>query len=138
MFHERPLSRKHQHQEFFFRFFNDPIKFTSDNIATYNIAFIMRRNSIYYKNFREVIQRLFEAGILEQIPGISMFAKSTRGSSGFDAFEMHFKKYERKKDQVVLSLDYLHAGFLVWVGAVIVSIIVFVGELIVSAINERM
>lgn len=138
MVHERPSSRKHQNREFYFRFYNDPIKFTSDNIATFNIAFIMMRNSIYYKNFREVIQRLFESGILQQTQGISMFSKKLRGSSKTDAFERFFKNFERKKDQVVLSWDYLHAGFLVWAGAVIVSLIVFVGELIVSAINERM
>lgn len=121
---ERPLNAKVQRQTFFYRKYKDPIKFTSDNLATYNFAFAMKKNSIFFKNFRDVLQRLFESGILQQVRGLSFF--TTTGRKDTDALASLFKPYERKKSNVILSMDYLQAGFIIWAMAVGVSVLAFV------------
>lgn len=94
------------------------------------MVFAMQKNSIFFENFRDVIQRLFESGIFLQIPGLSAYTKT--GGFEKDLFASSFRPYERKGTNVVLSWNYLYAGFAVWAVVVVVSVLVFIGELIVS------
>lgn len=127
---ERPAIAKIQSQEFFYRNYTDPVKFTTDNLVTFNLAFVMKRNSVFYKNFRDVLQRLFESGIYQQVRGLSFFTKTGRRDD--DAYVSFFTPYNRKKSNVVLSFNYLQAGFIIWAMAVGVSVLAFIGEIICS------
>lgn len=82
---------------------------------------------MYFKNVRDVTQILFESGIFHQNQGLSIFTKTGRYQD--DAFAISFRIYDRKIEHVVLTWDYLYASFIVWFVAVIISILVFVGEL---------
>lgn len=83
----------------------------------------MRKNAIYFKNFRDVIQILFKSGIFLQIPGLSFYTKTGRIED--DSFESLYKLYERKGNHVVLSWNYLYAGFVVWALVVGASVLVY-------------
>lgn len=128
---EGPPDQKIRNQEYILKLYKDPVKFTSDNFDFFSLAFAMKKNSIFFKNFRDCIQRLFESGIFQMIPGLSDYTRHFKD----DWFQITYKPYERKGVNVVLSWNYLYAGFVVWAVVVAVSVLVFVGELLVSKIK---
>lgn len=127
VFKERPTDPKRQKLEYIIKEIKDPVKFTSNNIYTCTVALSMLKNAIFFKNFRYVTQRLFEAGIIQRIPGKSDYSLSGKANEQSEIAE-EFQIYNRKRVNVVLNWNDLSAGFYVWIGTVVLSIVVFVGE----------
>lgn len=126
---ERPTNPNRQKLEYIIKDMKDPVKYTSDNIFTCKIGLLMLKQTIFYKNFRDVTQRLFEAGIIQRIPGRSDYSMSGQFQDQIEIAES-FKVYNRKRFNVVLNWKDLCAGFYLWAGAAVFSILILIGEII--------
>lgn len=106
--------------------FNDGkflVKFIEDDLNFEFIAFASMHNSIYFKPFRDAVERLFEAGITNFFPAKSV---SEFILNYIDIFN------REDHDNIVLTLEHLEAGLWLWLGCVTASVIVFIGEMTVS------
>lgn len=124
---ERPSDPKRQKMEYIINDLEGPVKFTSNNIQTCNLALSTLKQTIFYKNLRDATQRLFEAGIIQRIPGKSIYTLKDDAQEKNRIAEQ-FQIYNRKRVNVVLNWKDLCAGFYVWIGAAFLSIVVFIGE----------
>lgn len=122
----RPEFSKTETNEYYFKTYENPVKFTKNNYFTTRSVFAMDKNSIFFVQFRSILLRLFETGLIDQF------------SYSLDYyFKINFKEYERKKDEIILSWNYLYAGFYVWFGALLISFVVFVCELLYSKFMKK-
>lgn len=106
-----------------FKFNDHLVKFIEDDLFFEFIIFIGVHNNVLFKPFRDAIERLFEAGMMEIIPG-----------HDFGELILNYMEIFNREDHdnIVLTLGHLEAGLWLWLGCVIASIIVFIGELIIS------
>jgi hypothetical protein len=112
--------------EFKYLKFEDPVKMSRNNLFDSSLSgFKFEKNFIFYGTFRDELQKLFEFGIIDELKG--NFAEKIKKLS---SSEQSIDVYESKKSEVVLSWDNLYAGFYLWIGACVISTIVFVGELV--------
>lgn len=121
----RPEFKKTRTEEYLFGNFTDPVKYTNDNYFTSRVAFGMIKNSVLFVNVRNILERLLEAGLVKRESGFIL-----------KEYTNLYKIYERKKTQIILSWNYLYAGFYVWFGAVLISSLAFVCELIHSKLKN--
>lgn len=104
-----------------------PVKFIDDDLFVVFFGLAIPKNSIFYKLFRDGVQRLFEAGITRIFPGQDFY----------DNKEQIFKVFDRDNhDGVVLTCKLLDACFYLWLGYVAISILVFIVELIVFRLTK--
>lgn len=122
------LNPKKRKLEYKFKGYDDPVKFIDDSVLTTLYGIAMQKNALVFNQFRDVLQRLFEAGLTQKYPGMTLFVSDDI----LDDFSVH----ERSESQVVLTWNHLYAGFYVWLGAVVISIIAFIGEHIVYRFNQ--
>lgn len=117
----KPKFLKTGTEEFLFENAKYPVKFTKNNLYSTRHVFGMDKNSIFFIQFRKILRRLFESGMIDQ------------NSSKLKEHKKVYIPYERKKEEIILSWNYLYAGFYVWLGALLISSIVFVFELMYYA-----
>lgn len=96
------------------------VKFSRDNAFTFLEGFTLEKNDVLFKPFKKVIQRLFEAGILEKYPGKNAVNVNK---------ENNIKIHDTQKKLVNLSLTHLQAGFVIWLSFVMIAIVSFFGEI---------
>lgn len=106
----------------------DPVKFIQDDIFKFPIVFAMKRNFILTEAFYDKIEKLFEAGIIQNMKALSLSLSSTGKEN---ALNYYFKIHPIEMKRVALSWKHLDAFFLVWLGLVFLSILVFLGEIAV-------
>lgn len=112
--------------------FDDPVKLLKDNAGSFFMGFRMYSNNLYFRMFAKEFQKLFEAGITEMIDQQTM-ADITRNLK--DYFEIHV---ETRDEVTPLTLTDLHAGFIIWLSVVLVTIFVFICELIKHKCTREM
>lgn len=106
-------------------YYNDPVKFASDNIISVPLGFTVTRNAFVSATFYDVMQKLFECGILIKVDGVDCYDKLD------EEIVKQMTSYVKVKTMVVLSWEHLHAGFVVWAIAVLICIVVFIAEILV-------
>lgn len=114
-----------RHSEYKYWEYEHPVKFASDNLFTEFLGFTMRRNHRFFKTFRDILQKLFEAGIVQYIDGMNVNKKGGPNS----IYRYTFSLYERMPLETALSWNYLYAGITIWMGFVVPSFAGFTGEL---------
>lgn len=123
---QRLLGSKVLSSEYKFKEFEDPVKFASDNLLTDFTGISIDKNHHMFKTIRDVLEKLFEAGILQHIHNNMNMNSETSFKS---LHRTEFKIYDRMPLETVLSWNYLYAGFSIWIGFVLLAILVFSGEL---------
>jgi hypothetical protein len=98
-------------------------KFSTENVYILSLGFALRKNDFRFKLFRDTFQRLHEAGI------IPYKLKDARYSD-YGNYKKIIEPVEVPKSYVPLDLRILEAGFIIWLVAVGISIIVFIGEIV--------
>jgi hypothetical protein len=100
--------------------YDHPCKFVQDNLYTFNTGFYLRQNDPIFKILKKVFQRLFEAGVLNY--SYEMFSS---------AYQREMIEYTGEREEVKsLSLFDLRAGFIIWLVAVSICILIFIGEIL--------
>lgn len=111
---------------------NDPAKLTKDSFFKIPYGFSARKNNIFYNILQKNIQKLFESGITNKVPGKSF--------NDYSNFKSRIKKLEynvERGDWTPLTMDHLRAGFVIWIVTVSISIIVFIFEIIHHMTKKR-
>lgn len=102
---------------------SEPFKYSSDDVVKRIRGIMMVKNDIYWKPIRDVVQRLFEAGITNLKDPTTFLQK--------DFFPKSFNIYDRTNHaNVVLTLNLLSASFYAWLALIAVSLAIFVVEII--------
>lgn len=113
--------------------YNDPVRFTSDSFLSTLMGFAVTKNAFMFKTFRSYLQRMFESGLLLKSDGESWYDK---------AYEHLYHKhkeiviFEKDSQQVVLGWKHLHAGFFVWMFAVVACTLVFIAEIVIDKLMD--
>lgn len=98
-----------------------PIKFLSDNLFVLTSGISSPKNNPMFKMFRENIQRLHESGITQKLKGIKY--------SNHESYKKIIRVHEEPAKFVPMNLTMLEAGFIIWLVAVAISIVVFFCEI---------
>lgn len=117
-------------KSFIFRYpslFDDIFKFTKDNFYSYQMGVSFEKNFTHFPLFRDEFTKLFESGILKKY-GLSTYNEKTK-----KYYEIITQEIETK----VLTVEDLHAGFVVWLVTVILAIIVFFCEILFFKFQTR-
>lgn len=125
----RPPETNRKHIEYSHYYIKDPFKFATDNLVTQQKGFGVTKNVYFYGAIRDILQKLFESGILQ---GLQLLSSDNNGI--LDRLEIHEKQEEYK----TLTWAQLYPGFYIWVGALLVCIVVFIGEVIVFNIEASL
>jgi hypothetical protein len=107
-------------------------KFLDDNLFTVTSGIVSNKNCIFYKLMRDNVQKLFEAGITQKLKG----TKYTNLQFYKDLIKVH----DTTKNWIPLDLTMLEAGFIIWLIAVAISILVLLIEVLfyyLSILIER-
>lgn len=129
--YQRPPKTKRSYIEYNTELHKDPVKFATDNLVTIPMAIRTTKNLYFFKAIRDTLQRLFESGFMDdfQINPLSKIKKTK---------EFHFfDKYEKKEAYSTLRWDQLYPGFYIWFAALIICKIVFMLEIIVYKLKNR-
>lgn len=113
----------HKNIQFVLKGFDFPIKYIKEDLMIAHKGFGMIQNDVLYKTFRTGISRLFEAGITDIFSGKEMYEYF------LEEFDCKIHDVDNH-DGIVLTMELLKAGFLVWLGSVAIAITVFIGELV--------
>lgn len=105
----------------------DPFKFATDNLFTEQEGFGVGIDIFFCEKIIRVLKKLFEAGIIQLNLEDYMTEMYREKISG-----IHVKQEEYS----TLTWDQLYPGFYIWLVALFVCIIVFLGELIVFRIQS--
>lgn len=108
-------------------FMNDSFKFTKDDVFVHKIGIGFIRNSINFKLFRDEFEKLFESGI-HHVTEQKLFKDKLMKSLKVVAQEIEIK---------VLTLEDLESGFVIWLIAVLITIIIFICEKIYFKITNE-
>lgn len=116
-------------QEFTFWNFTDPVKFSKNNIHTslHGIGFL--KNNFFYGTIADELWKLHECGIIGKIMQNDLDKRRRK--------EVKAQIYGRKKTEV-LSWDHLYAGFYLWIGACVISALVFFGEILKNLFSRHL
>lgn len=124
----------HEDQEFLLLrnekdYYNDPVKFSKDSLESLTSGVIMTKSCFMFKSFRETFRKLFEFGIID-IEQFNYYLCET-GSK-----ETVYSEHIKEEKKVVLTWKHLHAGFYVWLCALVFCIIVFICEICMFKCKE--
>jgi hypothetical protein len=119
-----PGTKWNNHLEFKHSNFDDPHKYSIDNIFTVSYGIASQKNLFFYRKMREILERLLESGFLNDLCI----------SEELDSISIHHKQ----KELMVLGWSHLHPGFYIWLVAVVICFIVFVGEVFVFHIKAKL
>lgn len=100
-----------------------PVKFLSDDLILISSGVSAPANHPEYILFRDNIQRLFEAGLTNELSG-TKYGKS-------DHFQMMFQIYDKQMNLAPLNLKMLEAGFVIWLVSVGISMLAFLYEMMI-------
>lgn len=128
----KPSAKNVDGMEFYIKNYEDPFKYAKNSLFHSNIWLLMNKNSKLFMQFRSIITRLFEAGLVIRDELNVSVLDGSRKKGGYE-----LSIYTRKKDQVILTWNYLYAGFYVWMGAVLISCFVFISELLYSHLKKK-
>lgn len=106
---------------------DDPFKVTIDNVITLSMSIRVSRNLFFYKSIQDIMRKLFEAGLMN-----SAFSSTTQ----FSDLLKKITVYEKQQEYSTLTWDQLYPGFYIWIVAVFMCLIVFIGEIIVHHIYK--
>lgn len=120
----RPPETHTKYLEYMMEGHDHPLKFATDNLVSLPLAIRVTRNLYFYKAIRDNLQRLFEAGFISH-----HFSSITNDESPLISLKLRI--HERQQSYSTLIWDQLYPGFYLWLGALIVCVVVFIGELIV-------
>lgn len=121
----RPSISAMKYRSFYYQNYEDPVKFTEENIQVILYGLLMDKNNIFFKLFRKKLQQLFESGITNIIPGKSYFDQR-------ETVESTYEVHEEKLQKVKLSLNHLKGGFVIWLISLTLTILIFFMEIIYS------
>lgn len=108
--------------------YDHSFKFTEDNFYVYKLGIAFENNFIHFKLFRDIIQKLHEMGI----------TKSQEKKVYNDKqYKTKFDIVEKEIETRILTFDDLRAGFVIWLVAVLASIIVFIFEIVFFKISKK-
>lgn len=102
--------------------YDQPVKFIEENVIEFSSGISSKKNCIFFKLLKDNVQRLFEAGITQKL-------KSTKYTNDPNYIKL-LNVHEQAKNWAPLDLTMLEAGFIIWLVAVGISILVFFGEII--------
>lgn len=102
---------------------DDPFKFATDNIFTTQKVFHVTRNVLFYEEIHSNLQRLFESGFFKFL--LPKYVEELKEG-------LKMKIHEKQEEYSTLTLEKLYPGFYVWLAALIVCFLVFIGEIIIS------
>lgn len=110
-----------------YKFAGELYKITEDSFTMVHSGFSVAKNNIFYRILQKNIQKLYESGITQYYMNHSSdYTKS-------------FEKYTgEREDWAPLSMENLRAGFVIWFVTVIMSIIVFIYEIIHYKYTKRL
>lgn len=108
--------------------FDDYYKFAKDDLFAIKKGISFQPNFTYYKLFGDEIQKLIESGIAKSHEIKYLNRKQFRG---------RYKIVPKEIELKVLSMEDLKAGFIIWLVAVLISIIVFIFEKIFFQITYK-
>lgn len=117
----RPPETGRKYIEYTSELFEDPFKFATDNLFSLQEGFKISRNLYFYGAIRDVLQRLFESGIMQHF------------SSALSSEQLQSEKLQihRKQEQYsTLTWNQLYPGFYIWLLALLICSIVFIGEIL--------
>lgn len=123
---------KQYNSEFLYLKFEDPVKFSKNNLLTSLNGIVYAGNDVFFGTFRDELKRLFESGIFQKLhrdslPGLHSNNKHNKINA--------MRDYDRKSTQV-LSWNHLYAGFYLWIGACLISALAFIGEVITNYLRN--
>lgn len=126
------LPQKDQLKHFIFKHYEDPIKFSRNNIMSAHSGLAFCKNNILYGTFRELLQRLRDSGItkkhIKSLTEIISDSKEARFS--------YVRLYDEKADIRPLSWEQLYAGFYIWLFASAISTFAFIAEKLIFFIRN--
>jgi hypothetical protein len=130
--HVSASERMKTSKKFYINYFHEntqyPLKFAKDNLANQKLGFRMFKNEILYPFFKKNFQRLFEAGIFK------VFGKKLTEVQNIN----DFSPYTGERVTVEpLSMSILQAGFVIWLIAVFICILVFFGEIFHYKLSQK-
>jgi hypothetical protein len=114
--HDKPMMFKIQN-------FPHPYKFMQDNVKEESYGISSSRNNILFKTFMNYVEKLFESGITQTFKSIKY--------TNFKEYEDLFEIYEPSIGLAPLNMTMLEAGFVIWLVAVGISLLVFIGEILI-------
>lgn len=128
----RPHEIKHLASYYKHKNYSDPVKFAKNSFATDFTGIIAHRDNAFYETFKNAFQRLFEAGITSVINVKSSNKEVGKAIDRLLSKHSHeeFKVYNEKKELVALSLSHLSPGFIIWLTALVLVILVFFLEIL--------
>lgn len=77
--------------EYTINYYDDPFKFATDNLLTFQLAFGVNRNIFFYETMRDTFQRLFEFGLLSNFSPYLIFISN---SSNIEPHEKNKKNIQ--------------------------------------------
>lgn len=124
------ISNTLSHKKFQRKGFENPCKFAEDDVNKFKLGFVTQPNHILFKLFKDEFQKLFESGITQSI-------KASLKKQLEKEFLEEFQVFTGERDEVApLTLFDLKAGFVIWLVAVAVCVLVFIGEILHSQISK--
>lgn len=123
----RPAETRRKQIEYTMDEFDDPFKFATDNIFTMQTGFRVTRNLHFYEAIRDTFRKLFESGLIQF--HLTKFTDEINKKKSL-------KTHQKQEQYSTLTWDQLYPGFYIWLGALAVCFIVFVGEIIVFKIKN--
>jgi hypothetical protein len=110
----------------FFKFdgYDDPIKYTTDNLLFRKAGISIPRNNILYKLLKEKLVIFFEAGILGKNFSNIKNLERTNVDTTYVPYILERSSWDP------LSMEHLNPGFVIWIISVLLTIIVFIFEVV--------
>lgn len=119
-----PGTNDHPNMLFRTQYYDRPVKFLKDNIIIHSSGVSSPRDVPQFKMFKTNLQSLFEAGI------IPYKLKAAKFSYYYELHGSNFKVAEDPPKFMPMNFTLLEAGFVIWLIAVAITILVFFGEII--------
>lgn len=124
----RKPGTKTWYHEFKIDSFDDPFKYTTDNLFEIQIGLGISRNLFFYGAMKDIMQRLFETGVTQYIL-FECYKNTTKN--------LEFKIHNKQEAYSVLTMKELYPGFFIWLGMIVVCVIVFIVEIVVFKVNTK-
>lgn len=101
---------------------DDTFKYSvlKERVFAEHVGFSFDKKVFFYRPFNRKISQLLEGGIIDH----------------YKSLEPEFPKDREVEGPVVLSLTHIHVWFYIWLIGLSLSLLSFVGELIVSKVHE--
>lgn len=132
---ERPPETNRKYVEYKMEGSDDPFKFATDNVFSLQDSIEIMRNVFFYRAIRYALQRTFESGILQHILLTCKMEYEMNRTFKEKHFNLH--AYQNKQEYSTLTLNQLYPGFYIWFAASVVSIMVFVLEVLALQMKKK-